>query len=289
MAAEIASRTPPEVRSALEKRKKFQEQRGMEFRVQQPRQIEPRALERQFQILLRRRINTVLELIREELIPAIPTLLANDNVFKPRADALGDEMSVIINGIKAQFAEKVSETALRRIINNMGLAVSRSNLAQFRKVFKRSLGVDPFQAEPWLEGELTNLVEQNVNLIKTVDERLFTEIQENVFRGAREGKSVQDISRMVRERGKVAKSRADLIARDQINKFNGQLNQLRQQDVGLKRYRWRTALDERVRPEHANREGKVFSWDSPPSDGHPGQPINCRCYAEPVVEDLLDE
>lgn len=287
--ANIGSRTPPEIRTVLEKRKKFQEARGQEFHINQPRQIEPRALERQFMTLFRRRINTLIELIEEELITQLPTLIANDNIFKPRQDALGDEMSVIINGIKIKFAERVSETALRRIIQNMGLAVSRHNLGQFRKVFKRSLGVDPFQVEPYLEGEITNLVEQNVNLIKTVDERHFSEIQETVFRGARQGKSTQEISRMIRERGKVAKSRADLIARDQVNKFNGQLNKLRQQDVGVKRYRWRTALDERVRPQHAEREGKIYEWNNPPSDGHPGEPINCRCYAEPILEDLLDE
>lgn len=285
----LGSRTPPEIKFKLEKRKRFQEQRGQEFRIRPPRMIEPRTIERETMRALRGRISVLLDLIEEELIPSLPTILANDNVFKPRTDALGDDLSVILESVRVKFAERVSSTTLRRIIKNMGLAVNRHNVGQFRKVFKRSLGVDPFQSDPWLEGELTNLVEQNVNLIKTVDERYFNEIQENVFRGARQGKSAQDISRMIRERGKVAKSRADLIARDQVNKFNGQLNKLRLQDVGVKKYRWRTALDERVRPEHAAREGKIYSWDNPPSDGHPGEPIQCRCYAEPVLEELLDE
>lgn len=286
----LGSRVPPEFRMALDKRKRFQERRGSEFRVRQPRQIEPRVLERQYQSFVRKRMGELQEIVNEQLLPQLETLLRNDRALKPvRQDSLGGDLSVIIDGIKIKFAEQVSEGTLRRIVKNMGLAVNKHNLGQFRKVFKRSLGVDPFQAEPWLEGEVTNFVEQNVNLIKTVDERYFNEIQENVFRGARQGKSAKDISRMIRERGNVSKSRAELIARDQVNKLNGQLGQLRQQDVGVKRYRWRTALDERVRPAHAEREGQIFEWDNPPGDGHPGEPIQCRCYAEPIIEDLLDE
>ncbi len=47
-----------------------------------------------------------------------------------------------------------------------------------------------------------------------------------------------------------------------------------------KAYKWRTQKDNRVRKEHMEREGKVFNWDTPPFDGHPGEPYNCRCWAE---------
>ncbi|QJE73761.1 minor capsid protein [Aerophototrophica crusticola] len=47
-------------------------------------------------------------------------------------------------------------------------------------------------------------------------------------------------------------------------------------------YVWRTMRDERVRPSHAERDGKVFRWSDPPQGGHPGEASNCRCWAEPV-------
>ena len=50
------------------------------------------------------------------------------------------------------------------------------------------------------------------------------------------------------------------------------------------RYIWRTRWDDKVRSEHARRDGEVFSWDNPPSGGHPGEDHNCRCWAEPVPE-----
>jgi SPP1 gp7 family putative phage head morphogenesis protein len=67
------------------------------------------------------------------------------------------------------------------------------------------------------------------------------------------------------------------------------VNRARQTELGVKQYTWRTSLDERVRPEHQEREGEVFSWAKPPKDGHPGQPINCRCTADPDLSAILDD
>ena len=54
-------------------------------------------------------------------------------------------------------------------------------------------------------------------------------------------------------------------------------------------YVWRTMQDEKVRPEHAEREGEVFCWDEEPEGGHPGEDYNCRCWAEPYVPPKEEE
>ncbi|MGC6511155.1 MAG: phage minor head protein [Parvibaculales bacterium] len=46
-------------------------------------------------------------------------------------------------------------------------------------------------------------------------------------------------------------------------------------------YIWRTRRDSRVRPSHAENDGKVFAWNNPPPTGHPGEDYGCRCIAEP--------
>jgi len=53
-------------------------------------------------------------------------------------------------------------------------------------------------------------------------------------------------------------------------------------DTKKGKYTWHTVGDGNVRPSHAERNGKVYSWDSPPDDGHPGEAYNCRCTAEDV-------
>ncbi len=47
-------------------------------------------------------------------------------------------------------------------------------------------------------------------------------------------------------------------------------------------YIWRTQEDGNVRSSHRENNGKIFSWDSPPPTGHPGEDFNCRCWAEPL-------
>lgn len=46
-------------------------------------------------------------------------------------------------------------------------------------------------------------------------------------------------------------------------------------------YIWRTQGDGNTRPSHAANDGQIFSWNSPPPTGHPGEEPGCRCYAEP--------
>lgn len=68
-----------------------------------------------------------------------------------------------------------------------------------------------------------------------------------------------------------------------LRAFAGLINQLRQQDLGIERYVWRSQDDAKVRDSHADYDDQVFRWDEPPAGGHPGQAHNCRCHAEPVA------
>jgi SPP1 gp7 family putative phage head morphogenesis protein len=98
-----------------------------------------------------------------------------------------------------------------------------------------------------------------------------------------EGLRVEVLAHELRERFNVSDSRAELIARDQVLKLNGQINRHRQLSAGVEEYVWLTAGDERVRESHAALDGQTFSWHSPPAVGHPGQDFQCRCQAIPLI------
>lgn len=65
-----------------------------------------------------------------------------------------------------------------------------------------------------------------------------------------------------------------------IEKHEGYFEGLIEEVKKDEKYIWRTQKDERVRPQHQEREGKVFSWYLKPINGHPGEATNCRCKAE---------
>ncbi|BDP42912.1 hypothetical protein DAETH_28810 [Deinococcus aetherius] len=109
--------------------------------------------------------------------------------------------------------------------------------------------------------------------------RLRREVQAAIRDGLERGQGLDQIARRIRERTSVSRSRATLIARNEVGNAAGFAMRESQKEAGCTHYVWRTASDSRVRPEHKARNGKVFAWDRPPSDGHPGEPFNCRCVA----------
>jgi len=68
-----------------------------------------------------------------------------------------------------------------------------------------------------------------------------------------------------------------------VRAFAGLINQLRQENLGIEQYIWRSQDDTKVRDNHAAYDDRVFRWDNPPEGGHPGEAHNCWCYAEPVL------
>jgi SPP1 gp7 family putative phage head morphogenesis protein len=78
-------------------------------------------------------------------------------------------------------------------------------------------------------------------------------------------------------------------ARRTQHRLQRNLDARRQTRVGVEEYIWRSQGDEKVRSSHAQYDDRVFRWDTPPPDGHPGQAYGCRCVAEPVKPRLSQE
>lgn len=83
----------------------------------------------------------------------------------------------------------------------------------------------------------------------------------------------------INELKQYAVHKADLRARNEAgNLYALELESLMLEE-NLEFFKWRTLKDNRVRPEHADREGVIYSVD----EGElPGQDWGCRCWAEPI-------
>ena len=135
--------------------------------------------------------------------------------------------------------------------------------------------------------EMDRRIIENVNLIKSIPEKYIDRLSKIIRKGMMESDDYRSIRKQILELGQSTKKRARFIARDQMSKFTNTLNKTRQENVGITRYIWRASRDSRVSDEHKAHDGKVFEWAKPPSpDGHPGDRPNCRCYAEPYLQDL---
>ena len=222
--------------------------------------------------------------------------LANDVNFKieqitqTRADDVADwrmEWLRQLALIPEQFDLSFEQVALA--IKATAEQVNRFNYQQFQSVVSSATnGLKVVKPEPMLSDLVKEWARENVALIKSIPEQQAENVRKIIEQSAQESISQADLIKKIKKAGKLTKDRAELIAQDQVGKLNGQLMQMRQQNIGVKQYRWRGTLDSRERDSHLKREGKIFSWDNPPSDGHPGKAIRCRCWASMILPELSD-
>ena len=187
---------------------------------------------------------------------------------------------------------KIAEGIAKRTASHHKGEIAKQIRAAGPKAAGLTVSLDAI-AEQGLKKRIRQFTAENVALIQDVPRTFLRQVESLTLEGIRSGQRSEDLADDIAERTGVAKSRALLIARDQVGKFVGDLAKARQTDLGVKRFIWRTSEDERVRESHAELDGEEFAWDDPPEvDGEistPGSPICCRCDAEPVIESAFED
>lgn len=282
---------------------------------------DPRFVEKEYEKFLLSMVRDIEESVKTRIVPLLPIWVGENRVddnfskqtitHKISRDAFDEELDGIIAGMTADFAEQANNS--RPQIVTWGNNAEQFNNQEWHRIINRVASIDLFVQEPWLIPLMDNWVSENVRLVKNLSNKAIDDIEGTVRRGIQAGKRSKTIERELIGTGKLkpvsveqfestasvikkTKNRARLIAVDQIGKLNGKLTERRQVDLGIDKYIWRNMMDRRVRGnpsglypnstfDHWKREGEVFEWSKPPADGHPGQAIRCRCFAEPVFED----
>ena len=251
-----------------------------------PRPLGTKALERRYFKAIRAIVKALRRLTTERIFPLLEPILQQAKVLRPdsKADAYVDDIEQAISDLRVEFLREFDDEKIAAIATRAAYQVEGFNENEFKKIFGEVFGVDVVRDEAWLVSEIRAFVKANVRLVQSIPDEYFKKLEGTITRGAQTGRLGKEIAEDIRKSLNVSESKAVLIARDQVAKFNGQLTQLRQKSVGVEKYRWSTSGDERVRESHAANEGRIFSWDDPPSTGHPGEDIQCRCVAIPVFE-----
>lgn len=258
-----------------------------------PRQLYPRAAALEYFKSIREYLDRARRLLERELFPFLAQWIEEERVERGdsiRADREGGKkVNRAIDKISKEFFDSLNVDELERLAGAMAGRVSAHQRAQLGRQIRALVGVDVFAAEPNLAPLVEAFTAENVALIKSIPNGYLDDVEKRVTAAMRSGLRWEELAKELQERYEVSEARAALIARDQAGKFFGELNEARQAALGVREFIWRTANDERVRDEHAALEGERFSWDDPPSEGIPGEAINCRCFAEPVLDEILEQ
>lgn len=238
---------------------------------------------RRIELLYQRNLRRIMKRLEKELkqakdLPEILRILkkfTRSQEFKQYAEASARKMVTSV----FTDAGKTWRTAAK--VNSKGREIYEA----LQKEFETHIGL-----------AVKEQIERNSRLIKSMPERIRTEITDVVARESMEGRRASEIAEDLQERfPEMLKAKADLIARTETSKTESALNQARSQSIGLNWYIWRTSDDSRVRKSHDHMEDVLINWNNPPSPEalikqksklgkyHAGCAPNCRCYSEIVV------
>ena len=212
---------------------------------------------------------------------------------RPTADGIvHDGASDLLAAIHAAARKMGGLDAWAKRMVGIAVEANRDSVdTRLARVIKEAIGVDVsklLDANGPLLQSMKAAADSNIALIKTIPPQYFDRVLETVSSGWTQGIRWESLVEQIQRDGDITESRAKLIARDQTAKMNSAFNQERQQQVGIERYEWSTSQDERVRESHAAMEGKECTWAEPPivddESVNPGEAINCRCTALPLVD-----
>jgi SPP1 gp7 family putative phage head morphogenesis protein len=232
-----------------------------------------------------RALNSMLAKLEEELAPALSQLIQE---FPSRMDSIASRLARRLAALREKVETYFTGPKVAWVLSDMAKQIESSTGRAFQEQVASTLGVVaiPTQSADQLRGLF---VHENTRLIRSLPRDLVDQIEATVIRALRQGSTVRQLEREFRDKLALTKRRAQLIARDQVSKYSGELTRHNQTSAGIEKYRWETSRDERVRAEHRQLDGQVFSWDKPPVSArnggryHPRQGFNCRCDAIPVI------
>ena len=149
------------------------------------------------------------------------------------------------------------------------------------------VGLNPIKTDQALANYVQAKIAENTSLITSMQSRYAESIREDIYHAMTTGAGQKDVADAIVKRTGMAQRHANLIANDQTGSIISNMNSYRQTKAGAKTYIWQSMEDDRVRPEHQELDGSEFRYNDPDGgDGGqlPGEPINCRCMADPQFE-----
>lgn len=191
-----------------------------------------------------------------------------------------------IESLKTLFFSTFAPSA--SILKRRGTAMAQATIRNADRVVKAiaQKGKSPLQPLPFVPDQplVAQWVRENVSLIRSIDARWFDDIEKLIATSAEKDNPVEEIMAGLQDRYGVSRSRAKLIAEDQMYKLHSKATEARYRSYGIRGYEWQSQKDNKVRKRHAELDGKFIPYDEPPDIGHAGTPINCRCGQAPVID-----
>lgn len=197
-----------------------------------------------------------------------------------------DAFDVFIKAMSTAILSATSEREIKTAVDKFVKAVDNFSYANV-KLQAGAVGLNPIQSDAELDSYVKIKLVENTHLVLSLRDEFADKLQTDIYNSITKGGGAGAVRDALVNRAGMALRHADLIANDQTGTIIGQLNSYRHKKAGATSYIWQSQEDERVRPKHQVLDRTVQKYDDPDGgdDGEmPGEPIRCRCVADPIFD-----
>lgn len=221
---------------------------------------------------------------------AIPRIEASIQYNRPRLNKQGtingrqlvmnsavDELNSILNTIEYEEITSKLRPVMKRYAHDAYTKGAKRAVGDINKFpgFDLSFDILPMDFEA-----VDVMIEHNLVEMKGATNYMKKEIFRVVSTGMLEGQSIPQMTKAMRERIDVTKTRANMIARTETIRNYNQASVNKYKQNGIKKWRWIASWDERTCEICGSLDGQIFKVGDPQPPVHP----NCRCCVAPIVE-----
>lgn len=246
-----------------------------------------------------------------------PIQLELEGIIQEMRDKSAREVGKELEAVKKNYDFQLSVTA-EQIAENWVGKVNRYNREKFMSQMRQTLGIDIGAiVDEAMKDDLDIMVLEAASYIKSIPDYLVGHVADRVvqhFKGIPMPEN-RTLRQQIKEEFKISDGRAKVLARDQTAKMNTAVTAIRQQNLGIDCYIWKTVEDNAVvgkpgglypKPTKLHRNhyimnGLLCKWDDANvySDdqgktwkqrtaemphNHPGDDIMCRCRPAPFID-----
>jgi SPP1 gp7 family putative phage head morphogenesis protein len=176
-------------------------------------------------------------------------------------------------------APTVAERSAKRTVQHSKAQVARQT--------KAALGIEVPTFPPGIDKRVEGFIQENAAAVQRLGNATVDQMEATLARAFTEGWSDAEVAEELIRRFAMTEKHARSLARDQIQRLYSQVTRMQHHELGVAVFRWMTRDDARVRHSHAVKHGKLFPYKGSRAPSFfPGDEINCRCWEEPVLEEI---
>lgn len=223
----------------------------------------------------------------QRVVQALPDLLRADGLRTDADD--GRKVHRLMSHVRTEVMASTNDTAIAGLAAHYAKRTADHHRIEFAQQLEDAKWVNIAMLDRRIPGAVSQFVHENVALIRKLQGATLDHLETLLYRGISSGMGVEELGLTISERFGISERHARFIARDQIQKLDSKVTELRHFEMGITQYDWWTMLDPKVRKTHRPRHAKRFLYSDPPSGGHPGTEAGCRCRQVPFLDQSAAE